>query len=92
MIEENKARADLSPCEQGHILITCVSECHFDTIDQAIKALHPNASRAARTRLRAVAHVVDALDGVLMWPPKPIPSARFCASMPPCAPISPTSP
>jgi ParB family chromosome partitioning protein len=68
MIEENEARADLSPCEKCHSLITRVSEDHFDTIEQAIKALHPNASHAARTRLRAVAYVVDALDGVPMAP------------------------
>ena len=43
MIEENEARADLSPWEKGRILIECVSEGHFDTIDQALKALHPNA-------------------------------------------------
>jgi ParB family chromosome partitioning protein len=66
MIEENEARADLSPWEKGRILVECVSQGHFDTIDAALKALHPNGSRAARSRLRALANVVDTLDGVLM--------------------------
>ncbi len=33
MIEENEARADLSPWEKGRILFECVSQGHFDTID-----------------------------------------------------------
>ena len=68
MIEENEARADLTPWEKGRILIECVSEGLFDTIDQALKALHPNAERNTRTRLRALANVVDTLEGVLFNP------------------------
>ena len=68
MIEENEARADLSPCEKGHILIECVSEGHFDSVDQALKALHPSASRQKRARLRSCAAVVEELDGKLTTP------------------------
>ena len=68
MIEENEARADLSPWEKGRILIECVSEGHFDTIDQALKALHPNASATQRHRIRALANVVDTMEGILMRP------------------------
>lgn len=68
MIEENEARADLSPWEKGRILVECVTEGHFGTIDEALRALHPNANRQKRTRLRACASVVEELDGLFKAP------------------------
>ena len=68
MIEENEARADLSPWEKGRILANCVTEGLFETLDQALKTLHPNANRPSRSRLRALANVAETLDGALSMP------------------------
>ena len=68
MIEENEARADLSPWEKGRILVDCVSQGIFETLDQAVKSLHPNITRQKRTRLRACATVVEDLEGRLPDP------------------------
>ena len=55
MITENEIRADPSPWDKGRILVQVVSEQHFDTIDAAVTALHPHATRQKRARLRACA-------------------------------------
>lgn len=68
MVEENAARTDISPYEQGAIAVTATRAEHFDTLDAAITALYPAASRQKRARLRALANVVETLDGLLTDP------------------------
>lgn len=68
MITENEVRAAISPWDKGRILVETVREAHFDTLDAATQALHPNATRQKRARLRACASVVEELDGLLTTP------------------------
>ena len=68
MIAENEIRADPSPWDKGRILVEVVSEGHFETIDAAAAALHPNATRQKRARLRACASVVEELEGMFTTP------------------------
>jgi ParB family transcriptional regulator, chromosome partitioning protein len=68
MVEENDIRADLSPWEKGRIAVEARNLGHFDTIDAATIALYPNATPMRRSRLRALALLVDELDGHLTAP------------------------
>jgi ParB family chromosome partitioning protein len=61
MIAENELRADISPWEKGRILVDAVAEGIFDTLDAAVKGLHPHLSDMARSRLRSIAQVADTL-------------------------------
>ena len=68
MVEENDIRADLSPWEKGRIAVASRDEGHFPTLDAAIAALYPNADKMRRSRLRALALLVEELDGTLTNP------------------------
>ncbi len=68
MIAENELRSQISPWEKGRILLDAVGEEIFDTLDAAVKGLHPHVSPMQRTRLRAMAQVAEALNGVLTAP------------------------
>ena len=68
MVSENEIRADPSPWDKGRILIKVVFEGHFPTIDAAVAALHRNASRQKRARLRVCASVVEELEGLISTP------------------------
>ncbi len=68
MVEENDIRADLSPWEKGRIAVAARNHGHFDTIDAAVACLYPNATKMRRSRLRALALVVDELDDHLAAP------------------------
>ena len=68
MVAENEIRADPSPWDKGRILVDCVEEGHYPTLDAAVAALHPNASRQKRARLRACASVVEELHGQFTTP------------------------
>ena len=68
MVEENEARSPLSPWDRARILVETTHHDHFPTVDAAIATLHPHATCSARSRLRAVAHVVQQLDGILTDP------------------------
>lgn len=68
MVAENDIRADLSPWERGLILVHCRNVRLFPTLDAAVEALHPLAPPMKRSRLRALAHVVDELEGLLAAP------------------------
>ncbi|MGQ0567126.1 MAG: ParB/RepB/Spo0J family partition protein [Gemmobacter sp.] len=59
MIAENELRADLSPWEKGRILVDAVAEGIFDTLDAAVKGLHPHQTRQSQSRLRLLAHLVE---------------------------------
>jgi ParB family chromosome partitioning protein len=68
MVEENDIRADLSPWEQGRVLLTAVEHGIFPTPDAAVAGLYANATRQRRVRLRALARVAEMLDGHLATP------------------------
>jgi ParB family transcriptional regulator, chromosome partitioning protein len=68
MVEENDIRADLSPWEKGRIAVEARNQGHFETIDAAIAALYPAACKMRRSRLRALALLVEELDGTLTTP------------------------
>ncbi len=68
MVGENEQRADITPWERGLILVRCRNGGLFDTLDAAVAALHPFAPAMKRSRLRALAHVVEELDGLLEGP------------------------
>ncbi len=68
MVEENDIRADLSPWEKGRIAVEARDHGHFATIDAAVACLYPNADKMRRSRLRALALLVDELDGHLTAP------------------------
>lgn len=59
MVSENENRADLSPWDRARILVDATSEGIFDTIDAAVRALHPLADPAKQSRLRTLAAVVE---------------------------------
>ncbi|MGB5559006.1 MAG: ParB N-terminal domain-containing protein, partial [Paracoccaceae bacterium] len=68
MVEENDIRADISPWEQGQIIVTAWADRHFDTLDAAVDGLYPSAARQRKARLRDMARVVTDLDGHLATP------------------------
>lgn len=68
MVEENEIRAPLSPWERGRAAILAVEACFFDTVEAAVDALHPGATRQKRAKLRAVARVVAEMDGLWTAP------------------------
>ena len=68
MITENEVRAPISPWDRGRILTEVTRQNLFPTLDAATMALHPDASRQKRARLRACAAVVEDLDGLITTP------------------------
>ncbi len=68
MVEENEVRVDLSPFERGCVAVTAVERGLFDTVEAAIDALYPSANRTKRTRLRAMARLVEGLGGHFATP------------------------
>ncbi len=69
MVAENEIRADLTPWERGRIVVEARDAGIFDTLDAATAGLFPALDRNRRTRVRAIAGVVDELgDGLLTDP------------------------
>jgi ParB family chromosome partitioning protein len=68
MVEENEIREPLSPWERGRAAILAVEARFFDTVEAAVDALHPGAPKQKRHKLRAVARVVEAMDGLWTAP------------------------
>ena len=68
MIAENEIRENLTPWERGLTLATCVAQDLFPTIDAAIAALHPTATKQKRTRLRTLALVAEELEDCITTP------------------------
>ena len=68
MVEENDQRSGLTPWEQGHVAWRAAGMEVFPTIEAAVNGLYPTADRNRRTRLRALARLVEALDGMLTDP------------------------
>ncbi len=68
MVEENEIRVELSPFERGCVAVTAVERGLFETVEAAIDALYPSANRTKRTRLRAMARLVEGLGGHFATP------------------------
>jgi ParB family chromosome partitioning protein len=68
MVEENDVRAGLSAWEKGAVAANAVHEGWFPDLPAALAALYPGANRFKRARIRAVAELVLAMDGVLEEP------------------------
>ncbi len=68
MVEENAIRAEISPWEQALVAVIARDEEGFETIEAAVEGLYASLGRDRRKRLRAIAHLVDELDGVLTDP------------------------
>jgi len=68
MIEENEIRQNPSPWERARIAIVTTNTDVFATLDAALATLYPQISRQKRAKLRAMAEVVEGLDGQLIDP------------------------
>ncbi|GHF54401.1 ParB/RepB/Spo0J family partition protein [Seohaeicola zhoushanensis] len=68
MVAENDIRQALSPWEKAAIATAATAAGLFPTLDLALAGLYPHAARQKRAKLRAVAEVVEALDGLLTDP------------------------
>ncbi len=68
MVAENEMRAQISPWEKGRIVMQAWLGDHFDTLDAAVDGLFRGVDRRNRTRIRAIADVVDQFDGSLDAP------------------------
>jgi ParB family chromosome partitioning protein len=68
MVEENEIRANISPFERGLIAVTARNEGAFGSIEEAVEALYPNASKQKRNRLRALAFFAEEMDGQFSAP------------------------
>jgi ParB family chromosome partitioning protein len=63
MVEENEIRAGLSAFERGLICVRARDQGAFASVEQAVEALDPTASRVKRHRLRALAHFAEEMQG-----------------------------
>lgn len=68
MVEENAVRADLSAWEQGRIALVARDLGAYATIEAAVEGLYPGASQMKRSRLRALARLVEGFDGAMAAP------------------------
>ncbi len=68
MIEENEIRQNPSPWERARIAVVTTNTDVFATLDAALATLYPQISRQKRAKLRAMAEVVEGLDGQLIDP------------------------
>jgi ParB family chromosome partitioning protein len=68
MVEENEIREQLSPWERGRAAILAVEAGFFETVEAAIDALHPGATKQKRAKLRAAARVVAETEGLWTAP------------------------
>ncbi len=68
MVSENENRSQITPWEKARLITDSTDRGHFDTHDSALKTLFPLLDATARTRLRAVVTVTEALEGFLTDP------------------------
>lgn len=68
MVAENDIRQPLSPWEKAAVAVLSHRAEMFATLDLALAGLYPHAPRQKRAKLRALAEVVEALDGILTDP------------------------
>lgn len=68
MIEENEIRVGLSYFERARIARKAVEQGVFESDRKALSELFRNASRAKRSKIGLFLPIVEALDGVLLFP------------------------
>jgi ParB family chromosome partitioning protein len=68
MVEENDVREELSAWDRARVVVVACRMQLFASLEAAVDGLHPAADRHKRTRLRAMARAVEALDGQLSAP------------------------
>ncbi len=68
MVEENAVRADISPWERARVAVEAAHVGIYGTVEEAVEHLFPTANAMKRARIRAVARVVEVLDGALTEP------------------------
>ncbi|WP_340110193.1 ParB/RepB/Spo0J family partition protein [Pikeienuella sp. HZG-20] len=68
MVEENDVRRDISPWEKGRIAVEAAHQGYFSSVEEAVARLYPAAQPMKRSRIRAVARVVEALEDLLTEP------------------------
>lgn len=69
MVTENEVRAEITPWEKATLILESVRLDYFPTPDAALLTLYPYISPTARSRLRAVAGVVEALGDIMLGGP-----------------------
>ncbi len=67
MVVENDIRADVAPWDQARIAVEATGGV-FPTLDEAVTHLYRSATRQRRSRIRAIADVVLAYEGLLREP------------------------
>lgn len=70
MIEENEIRASLSQFERGRIAVIATQQEVFETIEAAVNALFPMASKAKRSKIRSFARIFEELGDMLEFADK----------------------
>ena len=65
MVTENEIRTQITPWEKANLILESVAQNIFDTPDAAIAKLFPQSSAPGRSRLRAIASVVEELSDVI---------------------------
>lgn len=68
MVEENEVRAALSQFERGRIAVVTAQQGAFATVDAAVDALFPVASKAKRSKIRSFALIFEQLGDMLAFP------------------------
>lgn len=68
MVEENEIRADLSQFERGRIAVISAQKGVFTSVEAAVDALFPQASKAKRSKIRSFALIFEDLGDMLVFP------------------------
>lgn len=68
MVEENEIRAGLSHFERGRIAVIAAQQGVFPTVEAAVDALSPQASKAKRTKVCSFALIFEELGDMLAFP------------------------
>lgn len=68
MVEENEIRASLSHFERGRIAVIAAQQGVFASVEAAVDALFPQASKAKRSKVRSFALIFEELGDMLAFP------------------------
>ncbi|OCX66265.1 chromosome partitioning protein ParB [Thioclava sp. SK-1] len=68
MVEENEVRANLSHFERGRIAVIASQQGAFGSVEAAVEALFPVASKGKRSKIRSFALIFEELGDMLKYP------------------------
>ncbi|TMV86593.1 chromosome partitioning protein ParB [Thioclava sp. BHET1] len=68
MVEENEVRSNLSQFERGRIAVIAAQQGSFPSVEAAVDALFPVASKAKRSKIRSFALIFAELGDMLRHP------------------------